>query len=216
MSAAVDPRRILREAAERRLPCDLLPRQGGRLAAVLIRVEAHGLVLHAPGHHLSEGEDLRLRLDIDGRAWICEASVLRLGVPVPDRSQDGVLLGFLDRFVAEPAPRAAPDLVAELLPPNGPPISLLAEPVRLLDLGPRALRLSLPSSYPLVFPMQGRLHLRLRRGADPIVEVGARVRDLAQVPGALLYELELTQADEPEALLAVLEAIEQRLWGAER
>lgn len=213
MADLPDPRRVLREAAERRQSCDVLLRGGPGLRGTIQRVEAGGLVLTVPDRRFTEGEDLRLRLSFGGRAYSFEACVLRIGVPVPDRSQDGLLLGYIDRWVEE-SPLTVPDVArVEILPPNGPPVSLLAEPARLLDLSPREISFAFPSSYPLVFPTQGSVRLRLGIDGGPGVELAARVRSLSPGEGSLLYCLELCEVDDAEALLAILGRIEAIVWG---
>ncbi len=212
MSSSPDPRRVLRQAAERRLPCEVLPRGGAALAGSVVRVEQAGVVLLVPGRRFSGGEDLRVWLTVDGRACSFEASVVRAGVPVPDRSQDGVLLGYLDRWTEGSATASGVgDCVVEVLPPNGPAVSLLADPVRLVDLTARELSFSVPASFPLVFVRQGTVRLRLGLPGRAPVELLARVQTLAPGHGAILYGLGYLQVDDADGLREVVEGIEQRL-----
>lgn len=216
MADLLDPRRLLRDAAERRQALDVMVRGGPSLRGSVVRVEGGGVVVTVAGHRFNEGEDLRLRLTLDGRTYGFEACVLRIGVPVPDRSQDGLMLGYIDRWVEEAATPAAPTAElarVELLPPNGPAVSLLAAPAHLLDLGPRELSFTLPGAYPLVFPTQSRVRLRLGIEGGPQVELMSRVRSLSPGDGAILYSLELCEVDDAVALLSVLGRIEAALWG---
>lgn len=195
-----DPRRILERAAEARLHVEVLPRQGGWRRGEIVRVERGGVVLRLPsspgGPALSGGADVRCWLTLDGAPWTFEASVLRVGVPVPDRSQDGVLLGFLDGF--RRADRAAGTLVLEVLPHNGGPVSLVTGAARLVDLSPAAWTVSTPTDFPLVFVQQGTVRLRLGVPDRAPMELGARVGTLSRGEGHLLYHLEITQVEDGE------------------
>ena len=132
----MDPRRILEEAAQHRQACEIQVRGEGWIRGVVVRVERGGLVLTTADRRFIGGEDLRVWLSFESKYYTFQASVIRAGVPVPERSQDGLLLGFIDNW-AEADSRSggsAPEHKVELVPANGPAISLLQDPVRL---GPR-------------------------------------------------------------------------------
>ncbi|MCB9777727.1 MAG: hypothetical protein H6742_04115 [Alphaproteobacteria bacterium] len=215
-SARPDPRRVLREAAERRVPCELLPRGGEAVRGAIVRVEQAGVVVVVPagadGRRLSGGEDVRVWLAVDGRACSFEASVIRAGVPVPDRSQDGVLLGFIDRWQeGGDGPVALSDCTVELLPPNGPAVSLLAPPARVVDVTLRELAFTVPASFPLVFVREGTVRVRLGLPGRAPVSLSARVRTLSPGEGYLLYGLHFESVDDPDALRDVVEGLGERL-----
>lgn len=190
-----DPRRILERAAEARLSVEVLPRRGGWRRGEIVRVERGGVVLRLPAVSgapaLSGGADVRCWLTLDGRPWTFEASVLRVGVPVPDRSQDGVLLGFIDGF--RRADREAGALVLDVLPHNGGPVSLVTGAARLVDLSPAAWTVSTPTDFPLVFVEQGGVRLRIGVPDRAPMEIEARVGTLSRGEGHLLYHLQILQ-----------------------
>lgn len=211
-----DPRRVLRTAAERRLPCELIPRDGDAVHGVIEHVEQAGLVVRAPGRRFAGGEDLRIWLALDGRSIRFEASVLRAGVPVADRSQDGLLLGFIDRWVEAPldAPEPDPGLLGcrvEVLPPNGPPVSLLVPPARIVDVSLRELAFTLPTTFTLVFVQAGTVRVRLGLPDRPPVEVQARVHTLSPGDGGFLYGLVFQQVDDADLLREICDGLQRRL-----
>jgi hypothetical protein len=138
--------------------------------------------------------------------------VLRAGVPVPDRSQDGLLLGYIDRWTeGGGAATGLEGCLVEVLPPNGPPVSLLQAPARVVDVGLRELAFTVPASFTLVFVTQGRVRVRLGSPDRPPVEVEARVHTLAPGEGSILYGLRFEAVDDPDALRQVCEDLGRRL-----
>lgn len=190
-----DPRRLLETAAEQRLACEVLPRRGTWRRAQVIRVEKGGLVLRLVGDAPAAGTDVRCWIRIDGVPYRFEASVLRVGVPVPDRSQGGVLLGFLDGW--QRADQGSGALVLEVVPPNGSPVSLVDGEARIVDLSPAEWTVSTPSRFTLVFVEQGAVRLRLGAPDRAPMEVRARVHRLAHADGHLLYALHIEDVGDP-------------------
>lgn len=191
-----DPRRVLEQAAELRAAVELLPRKGTFARGTIIRMERGGVVVTVAGEVPAAGTDVRAWLTVAGAAYTFEASVLRVGVPVPDRSQGGVLLGFVDGFRrAEPHGDA---LVLEALPPKGRPVPLLAGDVRLVDLHPDEWTVSAPSDFRLVFAEKGLLRLRLGAGNRAPMEVGATVSEVRRGDAHLLYHLQIRDVEDPE------------------
>lgn len=181
-----DPRRVLEDAAEQRLACEVLPRNGSWRRGRVIRVERGGLVLTVSGDPLASGTDVRCWLSVSGQAWTFEASVLRGGVSVPDRSQQGVLLGFLDGWRRADKGGA---ITLEVLPHNGRPVSLIDGAARVVDLEPAEWTLTAPTDFNLIFVEQGAVRLRLGLPDRAPMEVGARVSGLTRGNGHLLYRL---------------------------
>lgn len=178
----------------------------------VVRVEPGGVVIVVPSRRFAGGEDVRVWLTVDDRACSFEASVIRAGVPVPDRSQDGILLGYLDRWTESAGSgTGVDDCVVEVLPPNGPPVSLVAPPVRLVDVTTRDLSFSVPADFPLIFVRQGTVSLRLGLPGRAPVSLLARVQTLAPGQGAILYALTYMQVDDADRLREVVEGIDQRL-----
>ncbi len=205
---STDPRRVLEEAASRRLPCELLLRRGGWARGTVVRVEKGGIVVSAPGRRFLGGEDVRVWLAIDERPYTFEASVIRVGVPLPDRSQDGLLLGFIDRW-SEGAVQTpvAHDRTIELLLPSGPPVSLLAPPAGLVELSLDGLAFTMPSSFKLIFVENGAVGVRLGAPGLPPTEISARVETLAPGEGFLLYGLRFEGVTDAEAHRRAVEAL---------
>lgn len=203
-----DPRRILEEAATRRLPCELLLRRGGWARGTVVRVEKGGLVVASPGRRFAGGEDVRVWLAIDDKPYTFEASVIRVGVPLPDRSQDGLLLGFIDRWAEGPGTGArGRDRAIELLLPSGPPVSLLEPPASLVELTLDGLAFTVPSSFKLIFVENGAVGVRLAAPGLQVTELTARVQTLAPGEGYLLYGLRFEGATDATALRLLVEAL---------
>ncbi|MFM2245035.1 MAG: hypothetical protein RL071_1109 [Pseudomonadota bacterium] len=202
-----DPRRMLEEAAQRRIACELLLRGGGMVAAQLVRVERGGVVVTAPLQRFAGGEDVRVWVNLDGQAWTFEASVIRAGVPVPDRSQSGLLLGFIDRFQPLGAAPAEDGRVLALVPPRGQAVSLLHSPAQLLQLSVEGATFAMPSSFKLIFVESGTLQARIAAPGAPTIHVKARVHSFAPGDGHLLYELRFEQAEDPDGLRQAIDAL---------
>jgi hypothetical protein len=204
-----DPRRVLEAAAEQRLPCEVLPRNGSWRRARVIRVERGGIVLTVAGDPLLGGTDVRCWLAVDGKTWTFEASVLRAGVPVPDRSQQGVLLGFLDHFVRAEAQAGA--LQLDVLPPNGRAISLVEGAAHIVDLSPSELTITAPNEFNLIFVEGGAVRLRLGLPGRAPMEVGARVRALSRGDGHLLYRIGIEAVEDPERYRELVDGLRRAL-----
>jgi len=204
----MDPRRILEEAAQRRTGCELQPRGGGWGRATLVRVERSGLVIQAPGFRFLGGEDVRIWLGVDDRHYTFEASVIRAGVPVPDRSQDGVLLGFISGWSeAKPESPSADGRLVELIPPNGPAISLLEPPAQIVELAVDGLSFTVPDSFKLIFVESGTVIVRLGVSGQEAQDVRARVGDLAAGEGYRIYGLRFEQVEDPTAHQEIVAAL---------
>lgn len=204
-----DPQRILEAAAEARAPVNVLPKGGGSLEGRIVRVERGGVVLALGGSPPPAGADVRVWLTTEGGSWTFEASVLRSGVPIPDRSQGGVLLGFIDSFRKSDA--AGSGVVLQALPPTGGAVSLVDGAVRIVDLDPQEWTVSAPSDFPLVFVEGGGLRLRLGAPSGPPMEVGAHVRELTQSHGHLLYRLAITEVQDAERYARIVSELRRAL-----
>lgn len=151
---------------------------------------------------------MRVWLAIDEHPYTFEASVIRVGVPLPDRSQDGLLLGFIDRWSEGPAQApVARDRALELLLPSGPPVSLLNPPAGLVELSMEGLAFTMPSSFKLIFVENGAVGVRLAAPGLAPTEISARVETLAPGEGYLLYGLRFEGVTDPEAHRRAVEAL---------
>jgi hypothetical protein len=201
-----DPRRVLEEAARQRLSCEVLPRRGSWCQGRFVRVEKAGVVLVVDAVDFTGGEDVRVWFTLEHQPWTFEASVLRAGVPVPDRSQHGLMLGFIDSWErGEPIEETAPGLGITVLPPNGRGLELLSGGVRLVDLGVDALSFAVPRAEALKFVEVGVVRLRFRQpGGDHLVN--GLVRKLAPGDAHYLYEIRFVEVADPGAHPVVVEA----------
>ncbi len=200
-----DARRVLESAAEQRLACEVLPRNGTWRRGRFIRVERGGVVLTIPGDGLAGGTDVRVWLSVGTQPWTFEASVLRTGVPVPDRSQEGVLLGFIDGW--RRADRLGGAVVLEVLPANGRPVSLVDGAARLVDIAPAEWTVTAPIDFNLIFVEHGAVRLRLGLPDGAPMEVGAKVHELTRSDGHLLYRLRIEAIEDAERYRAVVDGI---------
>lgn len=204
---SVDPRRTLEEAAQRRVGCELLARDGEWTRGTVVRVEKAGVVVTVPERRFSGGEHVRVWFALDGRPFTFEASVIRTGVPVPDRSQDGVLIGFIDRWTEGVEAGDAGGRVLELVLSSGGPVSLLAPPARVVELSVSGLVFMVPVDFKLVFVEGGTVNVRIGVPGRRVVQVVARVRTLALGDGYLLYGIDFQEVDDPEALRVTVEEL---------
>ena len=204
------PKAILDAAARDRAACQVRVRKGPWTAGSFVRVDTAGVILKAPGLTLMGGEDVQVWFQHDARACSFDASVLRCGVPVPDRSAAGLLLGFIDAFTdgAPATSTEGPALALEILPPNGRGVDLFGEGCRVLDLGVDELTFSVSRDEALKFVEGGRIRVRFRGVGDDLVATG-RVHALSSTDGHYLYGV--TFEEVAERHVDVLEAFRQRV-----
>jgi len=207
----MDPRRILEEAALSRSTCELMARGGGVHRARVVRIERGGVIVSTEQRCFQGGEDLSVWLQADDQSYRFDASVIRAGVPVPDRGPGGLLLGFIDRFGPEDAQSSREGHTVQILPPSGPPVSLLEAPARLLQLAIDGLVFSMPRNAKLVFVQSGRVEVELRARGGDSGRVGARVRTLSTGEDYLLYDLEFEQVEDPNQHRQVIQALAKSL-----
>ena len=196
----MDPRRILEEAAQRRQACEIQVRGEGWTRAQVVRVERGGLVVTASDRRFVGGEDACIWLAVENKYYTFNASVIRAGVPVPERSQDGLLLGFIDNWSEAEGRNAGSrgSQVLQLVPSNGPAMSLLEPPVRLVELAIDGLSFSVPDDFKLIFVESGTITVRIGDGGAGAIDVHARVGDLSAGEGYRLYGLYFEGVEDPE------------------
>lgn len=207
-----DPRSLLEEAARNRRPCHLRSRNGTWQPATFVRVDRAGVVVVSDGA-FQGGEDVRAWFVLDDVPWTFEASVLRSGVPVPDRTRRGLLLGFIDGF-ARGAPEGAQVTPAdggrwrlEVRPARGRGLELTGGPVRLVDLGVRELTFAVPRDVVLKFVVGGRVRLRFTSPESSVHECEARVREVTAGDSHYLYALEVDAVGDERRHLEAIEAL---------
>lgn len=202
----IDPRTLLERAAEQRLTCEVMPRSGLAWSkATVERVERGGVVVRAADGGLPAGANVRCWIRVDGVPYAFDASVVRTSVPVSDRSESGVMLGFIDRW--EVATRTSGSLVLEVLPPTGGPVSLLGGAIQLVDIEPQLWTVTTPADSPLIFVEGGGVRLRIALPDAAPMELSARVQRLTHASGHLLYALQIQDIEAPERYADMLAAV---------
>jgi len=203
-----DPRRILDRAAQARARCHMLPRGSSVVSGSVVRVERGGVLVSAPARQLNSGTDVKVWVQLDPHTWVFHATVLRTRLPVPGQGEEGLLLGYIDRFERESvAESAGGGRRLDLIPTSGRGISLLRHPARLVHLGLDGLTFTLPSASKLVFVENAALQVVLSDAAAGSCAGTVRVSSLQQVDGALLYDLEWVDVDAPDRLRVLVQVL---------
>ncbi len=203
----MDPRTTLDNAAQQRLVCQVMPVGGAWTDGVFVRVDKAGVVVVAPGIGLKGGEDVRVWFSMEETSCSFEASVLRAGVPVPDRSQDGLMLGFIDGWKEQAEATVAIDRALELLiiPANGRGLDLVGGECKLVDISASDLTFTVASGVALKFLEGGQVGVKF--GVDGAVLMASGVvRKLAPTAGHFLYGLEFIDVEDEAGHLSAIEA----------
>lgn len=207
--ASEDPRNVLDDAARRRLPCQVLPRGGEWTEGHFVRVDKAGVVVVVPGLGLSGGEDVRVWFSMEEKPRSFEAAVLRAGVPVPDRSQDGLMLGFIDSWRAEEASAQSDSgVVFQILGPNGKGIDLIGGLGRLVELTASEMAFAIPQEVALKFVEGGEVTVRYQEGEAAHQLVGT-IRRLAPGEGHFLYAMAFDSVEDESAHLQAVESLQR-------
>lgn len=212
----MDPRTTLDDAAQRRLKCQVMPVGGAWVDGMFVRVDKAGVVVVAPGIGLRGGEDVRVWFSMDETSCSFEASVLRAGVPVPDRSQDGLMLGFIDGWKEETGGEGSEgeaegvandrDIALTIIPANGRGLELIGGESRLVDISANELTFTLPQGVALKFLEGGQVRLRLRVDGSEVSALG-KVARLAPGESHFLYGVRFEEIDESERFIEAVEAV---------
>ncbi len=209
---AEDPRTILDEAARDRAACQLRATRGEWIDGSFVRVDKAGVVVVVSAAVFSGGEDVRVWFAGDQGTWSFEASVLRAGVPVPDRSQHGLLLGFIDGFSGADAPGATgPRAGLRVVPANGHGLELVGGDARLVEVAVDHISFTVPSGETLKFVEGGTVRLRFDVPDQPAHWALGAVRRLAPGDGHYLYAVTFTEQGDEQAHLRAIEALRQGL-----
>jgi len=174
----------------------------------MVRLERGGVVLTVPTHRFSGGEDIRVWFSIDGVPYTFEASVIRAGVPVPDRTQDGILVGFIDRWASQ-VQESESGRVIEMLPPSGPPISLMGSPGRVVSLTVNGLSFAVPVGFKLVFVENADVVVRLGLPSTSDEHVSARVQTLSRGEDFFLYHLQFREVEDPDLHRVIVDGLSE-------
>jgi hypothetical protein len=206
---STDPRAILDHAARARTRCKLKTRGTEWSAGWFVRVETAGVLAGSADLKLVGGEDLRVWFSWEGQAYTFSATVLRAGLPLPDRSNDGAMLGFIQDWEHEDtSARAASGLQIEVLPAKGKGIALLGGDARLVELGPSELVFAVPTRVALKFMEGGRVRVRFTAPSASQVVFG-RVRRLSPDGAHMLYALAFDEVPDPDLHLRAVEAFKR-------
>jgi hypothetical protein len=203
----MDPRTTLDNAAQQRLACQVMPVGGGWTDGVFVRVDKAGVVVVAPGIGLKGGEDVRVWFSLDETSCSFEASVLRAGVPVPDRSQDGLMLGFIDGWKEQRESEIEVDRALELviIPANGSGLDLVSGECKLVDISASELTFTVASGVALKFLEGGEVRVKLGVDGNVLMASGV-VKKLAPSAGHFLYGLEFVDIQDEVGHLKAIEA----------
>jgi hypothetical protein len=120
---------------------------------------------------------------------------------------DGLLIGFIDRWTEGVAGDAAEGQLVEVIPPNGPPISLLKAPAQLVEVKLSGLSFVVPLSFKLVFVESGSQRVRMGIPGVPVLEVLAKVRALAQGDDYLLYHLSIENVPNQDLYRVIIDGL---------
>ncbi|MEE2752150.1 MAG: hypothetical protein VX519_12030 [Myxococcota bacterium] len=207
-----DPRMILDDAARSRLACEIMSREGGWLQGQFVRVDKAGVVVVAPGCGFAGGEDVRICFQHEEKPCTFEASVLRAGVPVPDRSQHGLMLGFIDGFKLGDATNqeeaASQGASITILPPMGRGLQLLGGEARVVELTVVELTFTVPVDEPLKFVEGGRVRLRFEQAELGQHMAAGTVRQLSRGEGWMLYGVGFDEVEDMDSHLRMIEAMQ--------
>lgn len=209
---AEDPRTILDSAARDRVACQLRATRGDWVDGSFVRVDKAGVVVVVASTAFSGGEDVGVWFAGPDGTWSFEASVLRAGVPVPDRSQNGLLLGFIDGFEGgAPAEVEGPRAGLRIVPANGRGLELVGGDPRLVDVAVDHVSFTVPSAETLKFVQGGTVRLRFEVPGQPAHWVLGTVRRLAPGEGHYLYAVDFTEQGDEQAHLQAIEALRKGL-----
>ena len=209
---AEDPRTILDGAARDRVACQLRATGGDWIDGSFVRVDKAGVVVVVSAAVFSGGEDVRVWFADDEGTWAFEASVLRAGVPVPDRSQCGLLLGFIDGFRgSEPVEEVGPRAGLRVVPANGRGLDLVGGEARLVEVAVDHVSFTVPSAETLKFVEGGTVRLQFEVPGRAEHWARGTVRRLAPGEGHYLYAVEFTEQGDEQAHLQAIEALRKGL-----
>ena len=205
-----DPRELLEQAAESRQTLQLRSKDGEWVSGRVLRIERAGIVVALETPSFSSGEDVRAWITLEGQSYTFSASVLRSGVPIPDRSGAGLLLGYLDDFQADaPAPdkpRTQTSNQIEVLPAKGRGLLLLGGDVRIVDLSVTQLAFAVPQSIALKFVQGSKVRVRFTPEGEPAYLVDGEIRRLVAGDGHYLYGLHFDGVQDAQHHLQVISA----------
>lgn len=194
----MEPWKPTLEAAVRRRDAFRLSRDGRRwIAGSFVRMDESGLVCRLPKHDLRGGEAVRLLCEAAEEMLALRATVLRCGVPIPDRGAQGIALGFLSAQAPVQLERPA-GVDARLVLSGGVCISLIHSELRLLDLGPDGLQLEAPRQHGLVFARDAELEIRLVQGEEH-TSARLRIESISQTRSSQVYSASWIDVADQEA-----------------
>jgi hypothetical protein len=172
-------------------------------------VDKAGVVVVVPGLGLSGGEDVRVWFSMEEQPRSFEAAVLRAGVPVPDRSQDGLMLGFIDGWKSEAAVDMPIDgAQLKVMPPNGRGLDLLGADSRLVEISASEMAFTVPQDVALKFVEGGSVQVIYREGGAQH-RVSGTIRKLAPGEGHFLYALRFDAVENEKAHLEAIESLQR-------
>jgi hypothetical protein len=172
-------------------------------------VDKAGVVLVAPDAQLSGGEDVRVWFSLEQAPRSFEAAVLRAGVPVPDRSQNGLMLGFIDGWKSEEAPLGKDGGAhLKILPVNGQGLNLIGGEARLVEISTSEMAFVVPQSVALKFVEGGTVSVHYKEGAAEHA-VSGTIQKIAPGEGHFLYSLRFDTVENEKGHLEAIAALQR-------
>jgi hypothetical protein len=172
-------------------------------------VDKAGVVIVAPDAGLVGGEDVRIWFSMDEAPRSFEAAVLRSGVPVPDRSQAGLMLGFIDGWKSEQAPAIqSSDPSLKVMPINGHGLNLIGGQARLVEITTSEMAFAVPQEIALKFVEGAVVSVHYKEGGAGHILSGT-IRKLAPGNGHFLYALRFDSVENEKGHLEAVEALQR-------
>ena len=170
----------------------VLEREGMRLAR-LRRFERGMVIITAEGRLPAVGTQLQLWLRAEGSVYVFRSSVLRIGVSVPERSQQGLALGFLSgRKMTLPT-----HLQLSVLLPDGSELLLQQNNCSGVELKTDEVLLALEPDSRLLLSDRSRCRLEIKSTTER-EQIHCRVLGVLRAGEIFLCQLRIEDISDPE------------------
>jgi hypothetical protein len=201
-----DARRVLQMAAEMRTPISLSTGDDRGVLAELVRVEPGGVVVDGGDNCFPTGTDWRGWFSFGGRSYRFTASVLELGAMLPNRTQSGVLLGYIDGWSSEQATTRSVTLT--VFGPGGLPLPIGKDAARCVEASPKRLAFTLPADSPVAFVEGGTVQVEICLTEQAPIGLSACVVSRVETEGHALYALVIETVSDPQSWRSLLTTLE--------
>ena len=168
-----------------------------------------GVVISIEGEIPSVGEEVVVWFDVNQKTWSLVASVLRLGVGLPERTQAGVALGFLCMEQRSREPDWFLHCKTAVLLPSGSVVNLDNTFCLDIRLDMESLVLVMRPQAKLLLVELGRYDFLLSTG-DVKEQVGYEVRCAHQSRNFLVYLLQIVHIPKVDSHRQIVEGFRKR------